>query len=60
MFSARNLSSDHCAGREIPEEVAAKTDRENEFPTDMWKKLGSAGYCDLLELKGKPLLIDAV
>ncbi|MCJ1376011.1 hypothetical protein MMC20_007249 [Loxospora ochrophaea] len=30
--------------REIPEEVAAKTDRENEFPTDMWKKLGSAGF----------------
>ena len=31
-------------GREIPEEVAARTDRENEFPSDMWKKFGEAGY----------------
>ncbi|KAI5300001.1 hypothetical protein KEM55_000551 [Ascosphaera atra] len=30
--------------REISEEVAAKTDRENEFPADMWKKLGNAGF----------------
>lgn len=30
--------------REIPEEVAAKTDRENEFPNEMWKKLGEAGF----------------
>jgi len=30
-------------GREIPEEFAAKTDRENEFPNDMWKKFGEAG-----------------
>ncbi|KAF2430801.1 isovaleryl-CoA dehydrogenase [Tothia fuscella] len=30
--------------REIPEEIAAKTDRENEFPMDMWQKLGSAGF----------------
>ena len=31
-------------GREIPEDLAAKTDRENEFPLDMWRKLGDAGY----------------
>ncbi len=31
-------------GREIPEDVAARTDRENEFPMNMWKKLGDAGY----------------
>lgn len=31
------------ARREIPEEVAARTDRENEFPNDMWPKLGDAG-----------------
>lgn len=30
-------------GREIPEELALKTDRDNEFPKDMWKKLGTAG-----------------
>ena len=30
--------------REIPEEVAAKTDRENEFPYEMWQKLGEAGF----------------
>ena len=30
-------------GREIPEEVAARTDAQNEFPADMWKKLGDAG-----------------
>ena len=30
--------------REIPEDVAAKTDRDNEFPGAMWKKLGDAGY----------------
>lgn len=29
--------------REIPEEVAAKVDRENEFPAYMWEKLGEAG-----------------
>jgi hypothetical protein len=29
--------------REIPEEVAARTDRENEFPNEMWKKFGEAG-----------------
>ncbi|PLB37947.1 acyl-CoA dehydrogenase NM domain-like protein [Aspergillus candidus] len=29
--------------REIPEEVAARTDAQNEFPADMWKKLGDAG-----------------
>ncbi|KAK6504943.1 hypothetical protein TWF481_006877 [Arthrobotrys musiformis] len=31
------------ARREIPEEVAARTDRENEFPNEMWPKLGEAG-----------------
>ena len=31
-------------GREIPEEVAAKTDRENAFPPALWRKLGEAGY----------------
>lgn len=30
--------------REIPEEIAAKTDRSNEFPMHMWKKLGEAGF----------------
>ncbi|KAL2868519.1 isovaleryl-CoA dehydrogenase [Aspergillus lucknowensis] len=30
--------------REIPEEVAAQTDAQNEFPPDMWKKLGDAGF----------------
>lgn len=30
--------------REIPEEVAAKTDKENEFPNEMWQKLGEAGF----------------
>ncbi|PWY96435.1 acyl-CoA dehydrogenase NM domain-like protein [Aspergillus sclerotioniger CBS 115572] len=30
--------------REIPEEVAAKTDAQNEFPAEMWKKLGDAGF----------------
>ncbi|GAB1205994.1 hypothetical protein APSETT445_004675 [Aspergillus pseudonomiae] len=31
-------------GREITEEVAAKTDAQNEFPAEMWKKLGDAGF----------------
>ncbi|EFW16246.1 hypothetical protein D8B26_006057 [Coccidioides posadasii str. Silveira] len=30
--------------REIPEEVAAKTDLENNFPPEMWQKLGEAGF----------------
>ncbi|KAF2454012.1 isovaleryl-CoA dehydrogenase [Lineolata rhizophorae] len=30
--------------REIPEEVAERTDRENEFPAFMWKKMGGAGF----------------
>lgn len=29
--------------REIPEEVAHKTDTSNAFPNDMWKKMGEAG-----------------
>ncbi|TKA68606.1 hypothetical protein B0A49_06013 [Cryomyces minteri] len=32
------------ARREIPEEVAQKTDHSNEFPNDMWKKFGEAGF----------------
>ena len=32
-----------CLEREIPEEVASKTDLQNEFPNDMWKKFGEAG-----------------
>ncbi len=39
-----NIASEAILGREIPEEVAARTDRENEFPSDMWRKLGEAGY----------------
>ncbi|KAI9758762.1 MAG: hypothetical protein M4579_002865 [Chaenotheca gracillima] len=30
--------------REIPEEVAHRTDQQNEFPRDMWNKLGEAGF----------------
>ncbi|EKG15228.1 Acyl-CoA dehydrogenase conserved site [Macrophomina phaseolina MS6] len=30
--------------REIPEEVAARTDQENAFPNEMWRKLGEAGF----------------
>ncbi|SCO49226.1 probable isovaleryl-CoA dehydrogenase [Fusarium fujikuroi] len=30
--------------REITEEVAAKTDKTNAFPAEMWKKLGEAGF----------------
>jgi len=30
--------------REIPEEVAARTDKTNAFPSDMWPKLGEAGF----------------
>lgn len=29
--------------REIPEELAAKTDKTNNFPHEMWQKLGDAG-----------------
>merc|ERR1712093_566479 len=29
--------------REIPEEVAARTDRTNAFPNEMWQKLGDVG-----------------
>lgn len=30
--------------REIPEEVAHKTDTSNAFPNEMWKKMGEAGF----------------
>ncbi|KAF7712188.1 Acyl-CoA dehydrogenase [Penicillium ucsense] len=30
--------------REITPEVAAQTDQVNEFPADMWKKMGEAGF----------------
>ncbi|EXK30868.1 isovaleryl-CoA dehydrogenase [Fusarium oxysporum f. sp. melonis 26406] len=30
--------------REITEEVAAKTDKTNAFPAEMWQKLGEAGF----------------
>lgn len=30
--------------REIPEELAAKTDQSNSFPNKMWQKLGDAGF----------------
>jgi isovaleryl-CoA dehydrogenase len=32
------------ARREIPQEVAQKVDHSNEFPNDMWKKMGEAGF----------------
>src|ERR1700728_3039631 len=32
------------AGRGIPESLAEKTDKNNEFPSEMWKKLGDAGF----------------
>jgi len=32
------------ARREIPNEVAQKVDHSNEFPMDMWKKMGDAGF----------------
>jgi len=38
------LTMAYYLGREIPEDVAARTDAENEFPAEMWKKLGNAGY----------------
>ncbi|KAL1296675.1 hypothetical protein AAFC00_000153 [Neodothiora populina] len=31
------------ARREIPENVARKTDQDNEFPMDLWQKMGEAG-----------------
>ncbi|KAL7951953.1 acyl-CoA dehydrogenase NM domain-like protein [Trichoderma barbatum] len=30
--------------REIPEELAAQTDKSNAFPMEMWEKLGEAGF----------------
>lgn len=38
------IVTDLVAGREIPAEVAARTDEQNNFPPEMWKKLGEAGY----------------
>ena len=32
------------SGREIPEEFAQRVDHTNEFPAEMWGKLGDAGY----------------
>jgi len=32
------------ARREIPNEVAQKVDHSNEFPMEMWKKMGEAGF----------------
>jgi len=32
------------AGREISSEVAQRTDELNEFPAEMWQKMGDAGY----------------
>ncbi|PNS18065.1 Short/branched chain specific acyl-CoA dehydrogenase, mitochondrial [Sphaceloma murrayae] len=32
------------ARREIPEDVASKTDHENAFPMEMWQKMGEAGF----------------
>jgi isovaleryl-CoA dehydrogenase len=34
----------HGLGREIPESVAQKVDKENDFPAEMWQKLGEAGF----------------
>ena len=38
--------------REIPEEVATETDRSNEFPMHMWKKLGEAGLLGVTAEEG--------
>lgn len=44
----------NCAlGREIPADVAARTDEQNEFPAEMWKKMGDAGY-------GFPQVVDSL
>jgi len=32
------------SGREIPESFAEKVDKENDFPSEMWEKLGEAGF----------------
>lgn len=42
IFAVESLA-DVSKEREIPEEVAARTDQENEFPSDMWRKFGEAG-----------------
>ena len=46
LYELRASVQDFCQ-REIPEGVAAKTDRENDFPSHMWKKLGEAGFLGL-------------
>ena len=43
LFFRSLLVTNQILGREIPEDVAAKTDSDNEFPRDMWEKLGQAG-----------------
>ena len=42
VFDSTSIS-DKLLGREIPEEFAQKVDHTNEFPTEMWGKLGKAG-----------------
>lgn len=39
----RRLTNIPSLGREVIEEVAQRTDHHNEFPMDMWGKLGEAG-----------------
>jgi hypothetical protein len=36
--------ADLVTGREISAEVAQRTDELNEFPAEMWQKMGDAGY----------------
>lgn len=46
MSSSRGTgaSTDSTLGREISEDFAAKVDKENDFPEEMWQKLGEAGF----------------
>ena len=43
-LSSVKLLTMSCPGREIPEDLARKTDEVNEFPNDMWLKFGEAGF----------------
>ena len=43
LYELRERVQEFCR-RTIPEEVAAKTDHDNEFPNDMWLKFGEAGF----------------